>query len=113
MSLSFSVHALQICATDVESQKTTREITQLFEPVPQVLENVRMPDRACAMASLESKTVREAIKDGEHRLGNCGRVLIRTSGTEALIRVMAEGDDSELVKSVVSDIVSSIEQSSE
>ncbi|MCK5297015.1 MAG: phosphoglucosamine mutase [Alphaproteobacteria bacterium] len=105
--------ALQICATVVESQKATSEITHLFEPVPQVLENVRMPDRACAMASLESKTVREAIKDGEHRLGNCGRVLIRTSGTEALIRVMAEGDDSELVKSVVSDIVSSIEQSSE
>jgi len=59
---------------------------------------------------LEEKSVKQAIKDGEDRLAGCGRLLIRPSGTEPLIRVMAEGEDEALVKAVVGDIAGVIEQ---
>ena len=58
---------------------------------------------------LKEKDVVEAIREGEARLGDKGRLVIRKSGTEPLIRVMGEGDDAALVKSVVNDIVSAIE----
>ena len=62
------------------------------------------------MESLEDDTVKEAIYEGEARLSKVGRVLIRPSGTEPVIRVMAEGDDSGLVEEVVDDIVEAIEK---
>jgi len=61
-------------------------------------------------APLENAVVQEAIKDGESRLGTCGRIVVRKSGTEPLIRVMAEGDDKGLVETVVGDIASAIEK---
>jgi phosphoglucosamine mutase len=78
----------------------------MFEPVPQVLRNVRFNGGA----PLEDASVMAAIKDGENRLGDLGRILIRKSGTEPLIRVMAESDDQALVDAVVSQIVVEIEK---
>jgi phosphoglucosamine mutase len=78
----------------------------VFEPLPQVLQNVEFNGGK----PLEDKAVRQAIKDGEGRLGAGGRLLVRPSGTEPVIRVMAEGEDEALVASVVGDIAGVIEQ---
>ncbi|ECE6962042.1 phosphoglucosamine mutase, partial [Salmonella enterica subsp. enterica] len=75
-----------------------------FEPVPQVLKNIR----TAGGKPLEDKKVKTAIDDARDRLGKSGRLVIRPSGTEPLIRVMAEGDDSQLVDTVVNDIISVI-----
>ena len=55
-------------------------------------------------------SVKDAISEGESRLANTGRLVIRASGTEPLIRVMAEGDDASLIKNVVNDIVSAVQK---
>jgi len=95
------VSALQILAVVVSSGKPVSEVCAQFEPIPQLLHNVRFSSGT----PLEEVSVIEAIKDGEARLGSKGRLVIRPSGTEPLIRVMAEGDDKGLVEDVVSDIV--------
>lgn len=81
----------------------------MFTPLPQLLRNVRY--EKSAGSPLDTKSVTDAVKEAENRLGEDGRLLIRASGTEPLIRVMAEGDDEALVHAVVSDVVSVIEQS--
>jgi phosphoglucosamine mutase len=101
------IAALQVLAVLAESGQKASEATHLFEPLPQILRNVRY--RAGAKP-LESQEVASAIQDGEARLANKGRLLIRKSGTEPLIRVMAEGDDEKLVKTVVGDIVKVLEK---
>ena len=73
--------------------------------MPQLLKNVRVGD---ATAALETKAVISAIAAAEKKLGKGGRVLVRKSGTEPLIRVMAEGDDSDLVRTVVDQIIEAI-----
>jgi phosphoglucosamine mutase len=73
--------------------------------VPQLLKNVRVGD---ATAVLNAASVVAAIAEAEQKLGQAGRVLVRKSGTEPLIRIMAEGDDSELVRTVVDQIVEAI-----
>ena len=78
-----------------------------FQALPQLLKNVRYS----GAGPLEAETVKKAIASGEKRLGGSGRLLIRKSGTEPLIRVMAEGDSEELIGQVVDDIVGAIEQS--
>ena len=98
------VSALQILAVVVSSGKPVSEVCSQFEPIPQLLQNVRFSSGK----PLEEATVIEAIKDGESRLGQSGRIVIRPSGTEPLIRVMAEGDDKTLVEDVVSDIVGAL-----
>ena len=101
------IAALQVLAVIAESKQRASEATHLFEPLPQILKNVRF--RAGAKP-LESQEVATAIQDGEARLANKGRLLIRKSGTEPLIRVMAEGDDEKLVTTVVGDIVKVLEK---
>jgi phosphoglucosamine mutase len=101
------IAALQVLAVIAESKQKASEATHLFEPLPQILKNVRF--RAGAKP-LESQEVATAIQDGEARLANKGRLLIRKSGTEPLIRVMAEGDDEKLVTTVVGDIVKVLEK---
>jgi phosphoglucosamine mutase len=103
------IAALQVLAVIAETEQKASEATHLFEPLPQILKNVRF--RADARP-LESQEVATAIQDGEARLGTQGRLLIRKSGTEPLIRVMAEGDDEKLVKTVVGDIVKVLEKAS-
>ena len=70
--------------------------------MPQYLKNVRVGD---ANAALAADAVMRAIADAEARLGKTGRILVRKSGTESLIRVMAEGDDADLVRTVVDQII--------
>ncbi|HLO76187.1 MAG TPA: phosphoglucosamine mutase, partial [Magnetospirillum sp.] len=100
------VAALQVLAAIVESGKPASQVLHLFDPFPQVLKNVRVAGQPNAV--LEHTTVKAAIAEGENRLSGAGRVLIRKSGTEPLIRVMAEGEDKTLVGAVVDDIVAAI-----
>jgi phosphoglucosamine mutase len=95
------VTALQILAVVAGSGKPVSEVCHRFEPAPQVLENVRYKDGQL----LENARVLSAIDLGKSKLGKSGRLIIRPSGTEPVIRVMAEGEDEALVRLVVSDIV--------
>ncbi|HMK00938.1 MAG TPA: phosphoglucosamine mutase, partial [Reyranella sp.] len=97
--------ALQALAAMIKTGKPASETFRAFEPVPQLLKNVRVGD---ANAALAARSVTQAIAAAEVRLGTAGRILVRKSGTEPLIRVMAEGDDSELVRSVVDQIIEAI-----
>jgi phosphoglucosamine mutase len=96
------VTALQILAVVAQSGKPVSEICNRFEPLPQVLKNVRYKN---GHQPLDNIAVRKAIDSGKSRLGKTGRLVIRPSGTEPVIRVMAEGDDVKLVDTVVADIV--------
>ena len=100
------IAALQVLASVIERDRPISEVCRHFDALPQVLRNVRFNGGR----PLEDDTVKEAICEGEARLSDAGRVLIRPSGTEPVIRVMAEGDDSGLVKAVVGDIVGAIEK---
>ena len=81
-------------------RRPVSEVCHRFDPLPQILKNVRFSSGR----PLDDSAVQRAIQDGERRLGNAGRLLIRPSGTEPLIRVMAEGEDDDLVAAVVDEI---------
>lgn len=98
------VAALQVLACVKRSGKSVSEICNRFEPVPQVLKNVRIKTGQ----PLEDTVVRQAIADAESELAKTGRLLIRPSGTEPLIRVMAEGDDRAQVERIVDELVNVI-----
>ena len=98
--------ALQVLAVIVQSGKPASEVCRLFEPAPQVLENVRYEKGAKDPLSVAS--VKEAIKAGEEKLSGKGRLLVRKSGTEPLVRIMAEGDDEALVREVVGGVKSAV-----
>ncbi|WAJ27065.1 phosphoglucosamine mutase [Antarcticirhabdus aurantiaca] len=98
------VSALQVLATVKASGGTVSEVCRRFTPVPQILKNVRFSSGE----PLDAPRVQEAIEGARMRLGNTGRLVIRPSGTEPLIRVMAEGDDANLVSTVVDDIVDAL-----
>jgi phosphoglucosamine mutase len=98
------VSALQVLACIKRQNKPVSELCKKFEPVPQLLKNVRFSGGK----PLEAAPVKAVIEDARNRLGNGGRLVIRPSGTEPLIRVMAEGDDPALVETVVNDIVNVI-----
>ncbi len=102
------VAALQVLAALVGSGKKASQMLHLFDPFPQVLKNVRVSGSPAAI--LDTDAVKAAITAGEGRLNGTGRVLIRKSGTEPLIRVMAEGEDQALVTQVVDDIVGVISE---
>ena len=99
------VAALQVLAVMVQSGKPMSQLARQFEPVPQLLENVRHKGGA----PLEHAAVKAAIADAEARLNGSGRIVVRASGTEPLIRVMAEGDDARLVRQVVKDIAGAVQ----
>ncbi|HEV2079690.1 MAG TPA: phosphoglucosamine mutase [Allosphingosinicella sp.] len=98
------VAALQVLACLVESGKPASELLRQFEPLPQLLKNVRFSEGE----PLNDSAVKAAIADGEARLTGTGRLLIRKSGTEPLIRVMAEGEDETLVTQVVDRICEAV-----
>ena len=100
------VAALQVLSVLAEDGKPASEAAHLFNPLPQVLENVRFKKGS----PLDDARVQSSIADANARLGSGGRILVRKSGTEPLIRVMAEGADEKLVRAVVRQIASAIEE---
>jgi phosphoglucosamine mutase len=98
------VAALQVLSCLVESGKPASELLHLFDPLPQRLKNVRF----AGGAPLEADSVKTAIASAEERLQGSGRLVIRKSGTEPLIRVMAEGEDEALVEEVVDTICEAV-----
>ncbi|MGX1309614.1 phosphoglucosamine mutase [Amorphus suaedae] len=98
--------ALEILSVVVGTGKPVSEVCHRFEPVPQILKNVRYSGGK----PLENDIVLKAIDSGRDRLGNSGRLVVRPSGTEPLIRVMGEGDDAGLVQAVVDDIATAVVQ---
>ncbi|TMM52676.1 phosphoglucosamine mutase [Sulfitobacter sabulilitoris] len=99
------VAGLQFLAMLKESGEAASKLVRCFDPVPQMLENVRYTD---GTAPLEQAAVQDAIAGGTRRLGDGGRLLIRKSGTEALIRVMGESEDADLLRAVIEDISGAI-----
>jgi phosphoglucosamine mutase len=100
------VAALQVLAVLAMDGKPASEAAHLYNPLPQVLENVRFKKGA----PLENAKVQSSIEAANTRLGAHGRILVRKSGTEPLIRVMAEGEDEKLVRAVVREIAQAIEE---
>ncbi|MGB3624226.1 MAG: phosphoglucosamine mutase [Henriciella sp.] len=98
------VAALQALAVMVESGKPLSEVARVFEPVPQKLVNVRFSSGA----PLEEDSVKDAISAVEKRLGKAGRLVIRKSGTEPLIRVMAEAEDADDMQAAVDEIADAV-----
>ena len=96
--------ALQVLAEVKRQGKPVSEVCNQFTPLPQILKNVTFKQGA----PLQDKHVREAIAEAEARLGNSGRLVIRPSGTEPVIRVMAEGDDEGWVKTIVDQLCGAI-----
>ena len=94
------IAALQMLAIAVSTNKTINEITRVFEPLPQQLLNLRIGN----INPLEEEEVKKLIKQGQSQLGEQGRVLIRRSGTEPLIRVMVEGQCQEMVAEIVASL---------
>ena len=99
-----TVAAMQVLAAMVRTGKPASELLRLFDPVPQVLKNVRYGDAD----PLETEAVKDAIAAGKGELGGSGRVVIRKSGTEPVVRVMAEGDDEGQVNRVVDSICDAV-----
>ena len=98
------VAALQVLASLVETGLPASELLHQFDPLPQLLKSVRFSGGK----PLETAPVKAAIADGEGRLAGTGRLVIRKSGTEPLIRVMAEGEDETLVADVVERICEAV-----
>jgi phosphoglucosamine mutase len=100
------VAALQVLAVVRRLNKPVSEVCHRFEPLPQVLKNVRYQKGK----PLENARVRSAITAAEAKLGRGGRLIVRPSGTEPVIRVMGEGDDKILVETVVDDVCAALSQ---
>ncbi len=100
------IAALQVLAVMLRRGKPPSPLARQFEPVPQKLENVRI----AGGKPLEHADVQQAIKDAEARLNGSGRLVIRASGTEPLIRIMAEGDDEVLVGKLVKDLAGAVKK---
>lgn len=99
-----TIAALQVLAALVENGRPASELLNMFEPVPQLLKNVRYGGGE----PLENDNVKSVIADAEAQLKSNGRLIIRPSGTEPVIRVMAEGDDKALVHKLVDDICDAV-----
>jgi phosphoglucosamine mutase len=98
------VAALQVLSVIKRAGKPTSEVCHRFEALPQVLKNVRYRNGK----PLENAVVKSAIASAESKLGEHGRLLVRPSGTEPVIRVMGEGDDKALVEAVVDDVIGAL-----
>jgi phosphoglucosamine mutase len=99
------IAALQVLAAVKASDQPVSQICRLFTPLPQIMKNVRYRSGQ----PLDLPQVKTVITAMERKLGPAGRLVIRPSGTEPLIRVMAEGDDEQAVRHVVEEICSALE----
>jgi phosphoglucosamine mutase len=95
------IAALQFLSAMVETGRSASALARVFEPYPQLLQNVRYAKGA---TPLEAASVRAAIAEGEARLNGRGRLVIRKSGTEPLVRIMGECEDAELLRTVIGEI---------
>ncbi len=100
------VTALQVLAVVVEKGSPVSEVCNRFERVPQFLENVRYE----GFLPLDDDRVQRVIEGSRLKLGNAGRLLIRPSGTEKVIRVMGEGDDASLVQAAIGEVVEALRE---
>jgi phosphoglucosamine mutase len=98
------VAALQALAVVKRSGKPVSEVCHRFEPLPQILKNVRYKTGK----PMENAAVTAAIASAEQKLGRGGRLLVRPSGTEPVIRVMGEGDDKAVVEAAVDDVIDAL-----
>src|SRR4029077_7065650 len=98
------IAALQVLASIVDTGRRASEVCQLFTPVPPLMRSVRVGEGQ----PLESSRVQGMIASGESRLGTAGRLVVRKSGTEPVIRIMAEGENEELVAAVIDEICETI-----
>ncbi len=103
------VAALQVLAVVQRKNKPVSEVCHRFDPLPQLLRSVRFNGGR----PLEAAHVVKAIADAEARLGKHGRLVIRPSGTEPVIRVMAEADDRALVETLVNEVCDAVAASAE
>ena len=104
------IGALQFLASMVETGQKASELARVFTPIPQKLVNVRYQS---GQTPLEADAVQQAIADGEKKLGSDGRLLIRKSGTEPVIRVMGEAENPDLLAEVVDEICAAVELAAE
>lgn len=102
------VTAMQVLSEVKRQGKAVSEVCHCFEPLPQILKNVRAQKQA-----LEKASVITVIEDARTKLGHDGRLIVRPSGTEAVIRVMAEGDDSHLVETLVTQVCNALRETEE
>jgi phosphoglucosamine mutase len=100
------IAALQVLAVIQQAEKPASAVCRVFAPVPQLLKNVRYK----TPVSLDSGPLQAAIRQAEKKLGSSGRILVRKSGTEPLVRVMAEGDDETLVRATVQELCDIVEK---
>jgi phosphoglucosamine mutase len=98
--------ALQVLAVLKETDRPMSALARQFDPVPQKLENVRF----AGGKPLENDEVKAVVANAEQKLNGSGRILVRASGTEPLIRIMAEGDDEKLVSQVVKEIAGAVKK---
>lgn len=97
------VAALQVLSLLVSSQdKKVSELFDLYKPAPQILKNLKL---ATTSNPLESEDVQDFIAQKQKLLGKKGRILVRKSGTENLVRIMAEGEDSAVIEQIVDEII--------
>ena len=101
------VAALQVILALTDSQQPLDQLKQGMTKFPQTMINVRI---ATKVDISNNKAIYQAVADAEQQLGDRGRVLLRASGTEPLIRVMVEGDDQQLVDRLVADIAKVVEE---
>ena len=99
-----TIAALRVLSSMVWSGKPASELLHVFDPVPQLLKNVRYESGS----PLDADGVKRAIAEAESELSGKGRLVIRASGTEPLIRVMAEGDDAQQVERVVDNVCNAV-----
>jgi len=98
------IAALQVLGVLVETGRPASTVLSVFEPVPQVRADVRVADRRV----LDTPTVREAVAATERALADCGRLVIRPSGTEPLVRIMAEGDRATALERAVNELAETV-----
>lgn len=102
------VAALQVLASLVKSGKKASQCLNLFKPLPQILKNVRLKSQAEIIKAMESSALKKAIQTQEKILQGRGRILVRKSGTEPLIRIMVEGETLSQIEAVADSIAAQI-----